>query len=273
MSAGRPGARQQLPAIPGYELLELLGEGGTGEVFRAVRQGTWQLVAIKLLHPVGDVATGTQSWRQEYQLMSRVRHRNVVELLEVGEADGRQYLVMEYVPGPSLRALMHPGVPWPAGAAWPVLDAVADALIALHRQRILHLDLKPENILLRGGCTRGDAVKLTDFGLALTHRQAQSLEALDAICCSMCYSSPEQRHGLPLDERSDLFSLAVVSYELLTGRLPGRVYVPVSRYVPALETKVDYLLQAALSRDPSERPPSVAIFRHELAAALIGAGP
>jgi serine/threonine-protein kinase len=256
-----------LPHIPGYEFIEPLGEGGTGIVFRAVRLADDELVAVKILHPT---LSDQRSWDRESRLMAAVKHPNLVTVHEAGDVDGRPFLVMEYVPGPSLRKFLTPGFPWSPQAAWLLIDAVAGALTALHFRGILHLDLKPENILLRGGSAHGEAVKLTDFGLARGQHEVQSLAALDAVQSSMCYSSPEQRHGLPLDVRSDLFSLAVLTYELLTGQLPGRVYVPVRKRQPELGPLVDPLLQAGLARDPAERPPSVETFRRDLAAALAG---
>lgn len=270
MNEGSVGESVCTPSIPGYEFVEPLGEGGTGVVYRAVRLADQEPVAVKLLHPALIDPRQPRFWDRESRLMAAVKHPNLVSVYDAGEIDGQAYLVMEYVPGPSLRKFVVPGYPWPPQAAWLLIDAVADALTALHFRGILHLDLKPENILLRGGSAHGDAVKLTDFGLARGQHEVQSLAALDAVQSSMCYSSPEQRHGLPLDVRSDLFSLAVLTYELLTGRLPGRQYVPVRNKQPALGPLVDPLLQAALARDPAERPPSVESFRRDLAAALAG---
>lgn len=260
-----------LPRLPGYELVEPLGEGGTGVVYRGLRLADEQIVAIKLLHPWAEQSDGFLSWSRESRLMAAVRHPNLVRVFEAGFTDGHAYMVMEYVPGPTLRKLLVPGCPWPPEAVWLLIDAVASALTALHFQGILHLDLKPENILLVGGSAHGEAVKLSDFGLARGQQEGQTPAALDAVQSSMCYSSPEQRHGLPLDVRSDLFSLAVLTYELLTGRLPGRVYVPVRQRQPVLGGLVDPLLEAALARDPAQRPPSVASFRRDLADALLGA--
>jgi serine/threonine protein kinase len=111
-------------------------------------------------------------------------------------------------------------------------------------------------------------VKLTDFGLAQPRREAQSLAELEAVHSSMIYSAPEQRHGLPLDERSDLFSLGALAYELFTGRRPGRVYVPASVHQPTLPEAVDAVLARALARDPADRYASVEAFRLALLDAL-----
>jgi len=239
-----------------------------GQVYRAIRLETGEAVAIKVLHRVRAAASPGSSFRRESRLMSSLQHPNIVSILAAGEQDGRGYLVMEYVPGPNLRTLMQPGVPWLPDPARVVLEAAAEALMALHRQGILHLDLKPENVLLRGGRVSASTVKLTDFGLAIRQSEAQTSAELDAVQSSMLYSAPEQRHGLPLDERSDLFSLATLAYELFTGRLPGRVYVSVRRSQASLPAALDDVLARGLARDPYFRPPSVSAFSCQLRAAL-----
>jgi serine/threonine-protein kinase len=115
---------------------------------------------------------------------------------------------------------MQPGRAWRAAQTLPVLDAIARALAYIHAQGILHLDLKPENVL----CSKAGAIKVTDFGLALEQVDARTLSVLGLEQGTLDYCSPEQRHGLPFDQRSDVFSLATLAYELLTGRLPGRMY-------------------------------------------------
>src|SRR5262249_28726407 len=145
-----------------------------------------------------------------------------------GQIDGRYFLVMEYVSGPPLRSLMKPGQPWPVAQVAPLLDRIAQALSYIHDQGILHLDLKPENVL----CVGDGHVKITDFGLALRRVDAWTLSDLGVVQGTIDYCSPEQRYGLPIDQRSDLFSLAVLAYELLTGTIPGRVYFPASERNP-----------------------------------------
>src|SRR5262249_25650924 len=150
-------------------------------------------------------------------LMASLNHPNVVKIHDCGQIQGRYYMVMEYVSGPPLRTLMKPGEPWPTAKAGPMLDTIARALSYIHDQGILHLDLKPENVL----CVPGDGVKITDFGLALRRVDAWTLSDLGVVQGTIDYCPPEQRYGLPIDQRSDLFSLATLAYELFTGTLPG----------------------------------------------------
>jgi serine/threonine-protein kinase len=144
------------------------------------------------------------------------------------------------------------------------LTAIAEALSYIHLQGILHLDLKPENVL----CGMNGDIKITDFGLAVSRLDARQLAELELVQGTIDYCAPEQRYGLPMDQRTDLFALAVLTYELLTGRLPGRVYVPASQHNRHLPTGVDAVLERGLARDPESRPASVAEWSHDLLATL-----
>jgi len=126
------------------------------------------------------------------------------------------------------------------------------------------LDLKPENVL----CPPADGIKITDFGIALRRVDALTLSDLGLVQGTIDYCSPEQRYGLPIDQRSDLFSLAVLAYELLTGTIPGRVYFPASQRNTTLPAALDVVLRNGLARDPDERYTVVEEFRRELANAL-----
>jgi hypothetical protein len=254
---------EDAPAIAGFEVLKKLGSGGMGHVFLARQLSLDRTVAVKVLHrlPGGN---GSPSRHQESRLMAALAHPHVVAIHDCGQVDGRDYLIMEHVKGASLRDRMKPDEPWPPAKALPILDAAADALAYIHGREILHLDLKPENVLLdeQGGA------KITDFGLAILDRQSQTLAENGMGYGTLDYCSPEQRYGLPVDTRSDLFSLAALAYELLTGRVPGRVYRPASTYQRGLSPAVDDILRRGLERNPDDRPKSVAEFRRELITAL-----
>jgi len=259
-----PGA----PDVPGYELLEKIGEGGMGEVYRAIQLSLKRTVAIKFLNPFpqSDPAP-LLAWQRESRLMAALTHPHIVAVHDCGQTRGRYFLVMEYVDGTTLREQMQPGRPWSAGRAARVLEAVAQALSTIHAEGILHLDLKPENVL----CGADGTVKITDFGLALPRLDARTLAELGLAQGTLDYCSPEQRYGLPIDARSDLFALATLAYELLTGHLPGRVYVPASQLNPRLPAALDAVLRRGLARDPDERYATVEAFRQNLHAAWEGA--
>jgi hypothetical protein len=250
--------------VPGYELLEPVGAGGMGEVYLARQLSLERTVAIKFLNPLPARASAGRARQRESRVMAALAHPHVVAVHDCGRVGDRDYLVMEYVRGVTLRARLVPGRPWAPADARAVLDAVADALDYIHDQGILHLDLKPENVL----CDEQGRVKVTDFGLAVAEVDAGTLSALGASYHTLDYCPPEQRFGLPVDGRADLFALAVIAYELLTGRLPGRVYVPASRVRPGVPAALDEVLRRALQRDPEDRHASVAEFRRELARAL-----
>jgi eukaryotic-like serine/threonine-protein kinase len=243
------------PDLPGYRLLRKLGEGGMGAVYQAVQIRHRRTVAVKWLAPPPDGQAPAEPL--ESRLLAASAHPNVVAVLDGGARAGRPFLVLEYVEGTTLRPLLRPGHPWPVGRALPVLDAVAGALAHLHARGVLHLDLKPENIL----CGRDGSVRVTDFGLARPVPAADAFAPLGAALGTLDYSAPEQLYGLPVGPRADLFALATLAYEMLTGRLPGRVYVPAGRHNPRLGAALDPVLQKGLARAADERQASVPEFR------------
>jgi serine/threonine-protein kinase len=235
-----------------------------GKVYRAEKIDSGQIVAIKRLNNPGSTSQALTCFQRECQLMASLTHPHIVSVYGSGRYLGQDYLVMEYVAGSSLRRQMRPGKPWPTGRAARVLEAIAKALSYIHDKGILHLDLKPENVL----CTANGDVKITDFGLALSLLDVRTLFDLGLAEGTLDYCSPEQWHGLCLDRRSDVFSLCTLAYELLTGRLPRRIYAPATRYNPHLPSALDHVLRQGLSRDASERYGSVEEFHAALTATL-----
>jgi len=261
---GRPlEVTETIPLIAGYELLEKVGEGGRGVVYRACQLSLQRTVAVKVVRTPRRGAAPL-NFEGETRLLASLSHPNVLAIHDFIPGDKLSLLVTEFVEGTSLRAMMQSG-PWPISKTAALLDKVARALSYIHEHGILHLDLKPENIL----CPPGGEIKLADFGLAQASREAQAGTDLDQAEGTVDYSSLEQRHGLAVDERSDVYSLAVLSYELLTGRLPGRAYEKVSRYNVQLPAAVDEVLRCGLARRAEHRPASVEAFRSALLAALL----
>jgi serine/threonine-protein kinase len=229
-----------------------------GEVYLAEPLSGGRVVAVKLLAPPPEGQEAALP--PESHLLAASAHPHVVAVHDGGIYGVRPYLVQEYVEGTNLRALMVAGQSWPVERALPVLDAVALALGHIHSCGILHLDLKPENIL----CGPNGTLKITDFGLARPIRQADAFVPLGSAQGTLDYSAPEQLYGLPVGPRADLFAMATLAYELLTGRLPGRVYVPASLRNPLLGIAFDPVLQAGLARAAEQRPASVEEFRFRL---------
>jgi serine/threonine protein kinase len=258
-----PAVARHPASIPGLDLQEKIGDGGASAVYRAIHRNLQRTVAVKLLQSAVDETATIPAWLRESRLMASLAHPHVVAIYDAGQADGHTYLVMEHMAGGSLRTRMIPDRPWTFTEAMPFLDCVARALEHIHAQGVLHLDLKPENILY----TADGQVKITDFGLSVQHADASALLGGRHFRGTLDYCAPEYRAGLALDARYDVFSLATLAYELLTGRLPGRVYLPASRRNPRLPGALDDVLRRGLARDPAERYASVAQFRQALNSA------
>ena len=196
--------------------MERVASGGMGEVFRARDTVLAREVAIKVLH---RSLAGDQAFVDQFQNRSacgcRLSHPNIVAVFDWGSVDGIYYMVMEFVRGQSLRALLNrDGRLEPAQTT----EVVRQTLLALdhaHRQGIVHRDIKPENILV----TTEGVVKVADFGLARAYAEGRQTQA-GTVTGTVQYLAPEQIRGEPADPRSDLYSLGIVSYELLTGKLP-----------------------------------------------------
>ncbi|MCS7158923.1 MAG: serine/threonine-protein kinase, partial [Gemmatales bacterium] len=251
------------PEIPGYRIEGILHQGTTAIVYRARQLALDRPVAIKVLHtvPLQDRHTAAP-WLGEALLRAKLNHPNIVSVYDAGRTGDDVYFVMEYVAGKSLRERMRPGRPWRIRRALNVLQAVTAALEYIHARGLLHLDLKPENVLL----TECGQAKITDFGISrwIHHDQA------DGLILGTCdYCAPEQRFGLGVDRRADVFSLAVLAYELLTGYVPGRVYVSARRWHRLLPGAVDNVLAKGLARDKEERYDSAAAFYRDLERVLL----
>ena len=245
------------PIIPGYELLQVLGKGGMGEVWRARQVSLGRTVAVKLLPPkLASDPEFIARFDKEATALAALSHPNITQIIDRGVAGEHYFFVMEFVPGKSLREVINAGRPAPADALKIALQ-IARAIEHAHEQQIIHRDLKPENILLD---ERGH-VKVVDFGLAGMRGSQRNVEltATSVAMGTVNYMAPEQRRDAKnVDHRADIYSLGVVLYELLTGELPiGRFKMP-SQRVRGLPPELDEVVGQLLETDADARPSKAA---------------
>jgi tRNA A-37 threonylcarbamoyl transferase component Bud32 len=239
--------------FPGLEILELVGHGSMGAVYKA-RQGRLdRVVALKILPPdrVRDPSF-EERFTREARTLARLSHPHIVGVHDFGEADGLYYLVMEYVDGASLREVLHTGKLTPREAL-ELVPQICSALQFAHEAGVVHRDVKPENILL----DHSGNVKIADFGLAKLldpgRADGVSLTVSGAIVGTPAYMAPEQiERPLEVDHRADIYAVGVVLYEMLTGELPlGRFDPPSSRV--RMDIRLDEVVLRALAKEPTRR--------------------
>ena len=198
-----------------YEILQILGEGGMGAVYKARDRELNRMVALKVIRP--DLA-GSQAiidrFKQELLLATQVTHKNVIRIYDLGDADGMKFITMEYLEGEDLRALMKQRKLTPQETV-EIMQQVCRALEAAHSAGIIHRDLKPQNVMR----DKSGRILVMDFGLART-LEGNGMTQTGAVVGTVDYWSPEQALGKDLDQRSDLFALGLIFYELLTGKMP-----------------------------------------------------
>jgi eukaryotic-like serine/threonine-protein kinase len=264
-----------------YEVLDTIGRGGMASVYRAYQPSLDRLVAIKVI--AASLASEPEfmdRFRQEALTAARLRHSNVVVVHDFGEQDGVPYLVMEYVTGRSLAELLDDGVPMDRAVDY--IAQVAAGLDYAHQRGVVHRDVKPGNVLVDDE----GRVVLVDFGLARMMESAQHLTLAGGVVGTPEYMSPEQASGRTTDHRTDVYSLGIVAFELLTGTKPFSAETPlgvllkhVQEPVPTLRLPnlqvalaLDGALKKALAKDPDERYQSAGAFARALQNALTSAG-
>jgi serine/threonine protein kinase/Tol biopolymer transport system component len=272
------GAEQKLVVgqrVKHYQIVNLLGEGGMGEVYLATDTILGRRVALKLLPAfVSKDPDRLRRFTQEARAASRLTHPNVCVVHEIGETDdGRPFIAMEYVEGVTLRQRMR-SQSMKLGDVLDVAIQIADALTAAHEAGIVHRDIKPENIVIRPE----GYVKILDFGLAkLTERHKGAIHATmstllfdsspGTVIGTAAYMSPEQARGVPVDERTDIWGLGIVLYEMASGYPPftgetatdvvvaivERDQPPISRHVEGTPPELERIVKKALRKDRNER--------------------
>jgi WD40 repeat protein/serine/threonine protein kinase len=249
--------------IRGYELRERLGAGGFGAVYRAFQPVVGREVAIKVILPQhANQPDFIRRFEAEAQLVARLEHPHIVPLYDYWREPDGAYLVMRYLRAGSLREALRRGA-WTAEQAAHLLDQIAGALHAAHRAGVVHRDLKPENIMLDAD---GNAY-LTDFGIAKDVSRSTGATEVEVVTGSFAYISPEQAQSQPITPSSDLYSLGVVLYEILTGEHPFPGVTPATQMLKHLTeplpplhgrrtdlpTALNDVIQRATAKDPAAR--------------------
>ncbi len=199
--------------IPGYRIDRLVGKGGMASVYLAIQESLQRPVALKLLSE-SDAAEFSERFINEGRSIASISHAHIVTVYDVGISDGLHYLAMEYIGGGDLRQRIRNGVT--EDFALEVVEKIASCLDLAHTRGVIHRDIKPANILFRSDGTP----LLTDFGIAKHQRLESSLTMTGTVLGSPHYISPEQAQGLPVDGRTDIYSLGIVFYEMLTRKKP-----------------------------------------------------
>jgi serine/threonine protein kinase len=259
-----------------YHILEQLGEGGMAIVYKAFDTRLEREVAVKVIRMerlAPEIAEKTfKRFDREAKALAKLNHPHIMRIIDYGEHEGYPYLVMEYLPGGTLKKHTQGAQPMPWGHAVEILLPVAESLDYAHKKNIIHRDVKPANILLN---ETGQPM-LTDFGIAKIMEEdvTMDLTGTSVGIGTPEYMAPEQGLGKPADARTDIYSLGIVFYELITGRKPYRADTPMavmlkkateplprpSAFVPNLPKKVEQFLLKALAKDPENRYASMAEF-------------
>src|SRR5208337_2093774 len=250
-----------------YEILELLGQGGMGAVYKARDREVDRLVALKVIRPeLAGHPDILRRFKQELILARQVTHKNVVRIFDLGTADGRKFITMDFIEGRDLKSIINERGSIPAAEAVPIVQQICRGLEAAHTEGVVHRDLKPQNVMVDDA----GRVWLMDFGLARS-MELSGLTRTGVLMGTPDYMSPEQARAEKVDARSDLFSVGIIFFEMLTGRLPFQAdtlmakllqrvqqrAVPVTEIDPTIPPDVSAVVSKCLEPDVTKRYQSV----------------
>ncbi|MGC1227365.1 MAG: tetratricopeptide repeat protein, partial [Candidatus Sulfotelmatobacter sp.] len=259
-----------------YEILKLLGEGGMGAVYKAMDRELNRAVALKVIRPeLGSNPSILARFKQELLLARQVTHVNVIRIYDLGDAEGMKFITMEFVEGEDLRALIQEKKKFRPEEAVEIIKQACRALDAAHSVGVIHRDLKPQNIM----CDASGRVLVMDFGLART-LGGDGMTQSGALVGTMEYMSPEQALAKDLDQRSDLFTIGLILYEMLTGVTPFHAEsavaslikrnseraIPVSDHDGTIPRALSNIVGKCLERDPNSRYQTAATLLRDLEA-------
>jgi serine/threonine protein kinase len=274
-----------------FRIIETIGQGGMGAVYKAVHTQMDRICAIKLLSPVStDKESAIARFRREAKMTSRIDSPNAVTIYDFGEAEpGLLYIAMEYIDGESLAELLARERSLAIDRVVSITNQIARALAAAHSLGIIHRDLKPANIMLTRKQGENEVVKVLDFGIAktVTEGNADNLTQTGFILGTPTYMSPEQVLGEGIDSRSDVYSLSIIVYQMLSGQVPFegdnlRTLMmkrlnsdprPLRETAPSVNEAIEHVVMSGLTRDPEMRIADVQKFAAALNAASMTGAP
>lgn len=261
-----------------YEILEAIDSGGMAYVYKALCRKTNNMVAVKVLkEKFSDSAEYVKRFKKEAEAAFSLEHENIVRVSDIGCEDGTYYMVMEYISGATLKALVEKNGPIPEREAILFAVQICSALSAAHKRGIIHRDIKPHNVILDEDST----AKVTDFGIAKSLSTSQDVEK--EVIGSVYYVSPEQARGDAVDARTDIYSLGIVLYEILTGELPytgdqtvsialkhinEKIIAPIVKN-SSLSKSINNIVLKATSKNKKDRYRSMEAFKEDLVRALV----
>lgn len=254
-----------------YRILQALGAGGMGKVYLGEQLSTGRTVALKMLHMLAadDMAAALSFFRQEATALAKLNHPNIAQIYDASVAGNNLFIAMEYVKGELLRDRLAREHLLPISDTVRIIREVCTGLEAAHTAGIIHRDIKPENLMLVGGENEWVRIKILDFGLAILDNKdaMDNITGVGALAGTPAYMSPEQVNGLEVAPATDVYSLGVVAYEMLTGVNPFRgasvfetmqnhlqlLPPPIRHYNPHVPPELEEIVLRALEKDPGRR--------------------